>query len=356
MVNGDCPKGWEGKSIIVKFSFTSKILTEILSIANDLPKMKAGDTTANRDTMEDIDTMKDHEKPKALELTDDDVQSRLSQYLKSKKKPYEDRVLQILVMTELFPITKLKTSNELVPVIKDIFKCEFAIAILLVAHLNGSLFSSFSGYRWLYEHAELIHRDISLNNLMYRKADGRICGVLIDYDLSLCFAKSKQGRSTKQRMGTRPYMAIDLLQRTPTKHLYRHDLESLFYVIVVLVTRYDGGKEIKNPPFQTWFELPPRSLREKKVTFLREIEARPTSAFKRLRSLLLRMGTMFHIGYDARRNHIISVRLMWMEQYPQTTSEDQAILDSKSRFNDETLAGNVDFDKFQTILNTVRLA
>ncbi|KAF8184764.1 hypothetical protein BJ912DRAFT_1060749 [Pholiota molesta] len=294
--------------------------------------MKAGDTTANRDTMEDIDTMKDHEKPKALELTADDVQSQLSQHFKSERRPYEDR--SDIGRLELFPITKLKTSDELIPVIKDIFKC----------------------YRWLYEHAELKHRDISLNNLMYRKVDGRICGVLIDYDLSLFFNKRKPGPSSKQRMGSRPYMAIDLLQPTPTKHLYRHDLESLFYGIVVLVTRYDGGKEINNPPFQDWFELSRRSLRREKESFLRKLETQRTSAFKRLGSLLLRMGDMFHIGYEARRNHIMSVRLMWADQYPQTTSEDQAILDSKSRFNDESLAGNVDFDKFQIILDTVKLA
>jgi hypothetical protein len=151
-------------------------------------------------------------------------------------------------------------------------------------------------------------------------------------------------------------MAIDLLDPTPTTHLYRHDLESIFYVIVVLVTRYNEGKEINNPPLQNWFQLSPMALQAVKESFLRKLETQRTSAYKRLGSLLLRMGDMFHIGYEARRNHIMSVRLMWADQYPQTTSEDQAILDSKSRFNDETLAGNVDFDKFQTILNTVKLA
>jgi hypothetical protein len=107
--------------------------------------MKAGNTTANNDIMEDTDAMKDREEPnhtwvfeylpdvlhyEALALMDDDVQSRLSQYLKSKKKLYEDRVLQILVMTELFPVTKLETSHELVPVIKDIFNCESALAVI----------------------------------------------------------------------------------------------------------------------------------------------------------------------------------------------------------------------------------
>ncbi|KAF8153391.1 hypothetical protein B0H34DRAFT_103880 [Crassisporium funariophilum] len=344
-VFGNSLEDWKDKSIVVKFSFTPKtrvpegnILAEILSIANGHSKMKAGDTTANGDIMDDTDTMKDHEKPnhawvidhlpdvlhyEALELTDDDVQSRLSKHLESKEI-YEDRVLQILVMTELFSITKLKTSDELVPVIKDIFKC----------------------YRWLYEHAELIHRDISLNNLMYREVDGRICGVLSDYDLSLFFRKPKPGPSSKQRTGTRPYMAIELLLPTPTKHLYRHDLESLYYVIFVLVTRYDGGEPIKNPPLQDWFELPPESLRQVKLAFFQQVPPPFTSAFKSMRPLLMKMFMMFHDGYDAQLRCLLSPS---MENDPKTTSVDhsQAILDP---FLLETLGGNVDFDAFQRLL------
>ncbi|KAF8184769.1 hypothetical protein BJ912DRAFT_1060753 [Pholiota molesta] len=96
---------------------TKLLLTELVFVQHALIG-RAGDTTANGDITEDIDTMKVHEKPnhawvidhlpdvlhyEALELADDDVQSRLSKHLKSEKISYEDRVLQILVMTELFP-------------------------------------------------------------------------------------------------------------------------------------------------------------------------------------------------------------------------------------------------------------
>ncbi|KAF8184768.1 hypothetical protein BJ912DRAFT_494061 [Pholiota molesta] len=139
-------------------------------------------------------------------------------------------------------------------------------------------------YRLLYAHTKIIHGDISLNSLMCRKVDGKIYGVLVDYDLWLFCKKSKQGPSSRQRTGARPYMAIDLLQPAPTKHLYRHDLESLFYVIVIFVTRYHGGEKIKNPPLQAWFELPPKSLRHAKLTFLNELPLLPTSAFEILKS------------------------------------------------------------------------
>lgn len=63
------------------------------------------------------------------------------------------------------------------------------------------------------------HSDIYLNNIMYWKEDGKIYGVLSDYDLSLFFRKPRQGRNMKQRTGTRPYMAIHLLQPSPHRTL-----------------------------------------------------------------------------------------------------------------------------------------
>ncbi|KAJ7257729.1 hypothetical protein C8J57DRAFT_1074307 [Mycena rebaudengoi] len=38
------------------------------------------------------------------------------------------------------------------------------------------------GYRWLYEEFGIMHRDFSLNKLMYRKVDGKVFGVSNDFD------------------------------------------------------------------------------------------------------------------------------------------------------------------------------
>lgn len=163
-VIGNCPAAWKGKAIVVKFSFTpkgrtpeGKILRKILRIAKGLPTSKDDNTTEDSDTTEDSnategtettegtdiaedgDAKEDYQKPnhtwvtnhlpdvlhhETLESSDGFVQSRLSDYLKLTNASYEDRVLQILVMTELFPVTELKTSEELVKVIRDVFKCE----------------------------------------------------------------------------------------------------------------------------------------------------------------------------------------------------------------------------------------
>jgi len=41
------------------------------------------------------------------------------------------------------------------------------------------------GYRWLFEVPKILHRDISQHNLMLRKEDDKIYGVLNDLDLAV---------------------------------------------------------------------------------------------------------------------------------------------------------------------------
>jgi serine/threonine protein kinase len=106
----------------------------------------------------------------------------------------------------------------------------------------------FLGYQWLYMKPGIFHRDISVNNMMYRKKDGKVFGVLNDYDLAIF--KSNNAPSSKTRTGTKPFMAIDLLGNPDDVHCYRHDLESMFYVIVYVTSRYHEGQELDDPPLQ----------------------------------------------------------------------------------------------------------
>ncbi|KAF8184770.1 hypothetical protein BJ912DRAFT_973963 [Pholiota molesta] len=226
------------------------------------------------------------------------------------------KLLQSSVMTELLPVTQLTNSDTLLPIIRDVFHC----------------------YKCLYKGAKIMHRGINPSNIMYCEDGNEIYGVLIDFDFS--------SPLSRQRMGTMPYMALDLLQPIPTKYLYRHDLESLFYVVFVLVTRYDGGEEIEDPPLQDWFELPPELLRLVKPAFFQRVPPPSTSAFESIYPLLREMFLIFHAGFEARFLRLMSP---YMKKDPRITSVDhwQAILDSV--FN-ETLGGNVDFDAFQRLL------
>ncbi|PBK80655.1 hypothetical protein ARMGADRAFT_882799, partial [Armillaria gallica] len=83
----------------------------------------------------------------------------------------------------------------------------------------------------------ILHQDISTNNIMWRRTvSSHPRGVLNDSDLSSF--REDTGTSSVQCTGTLPYMAYEFFDDDenghPRKHLYRHDLESIFYVILLL--------------------------------------------------------------------------------------------------------------------------
>ncbi|KAI0323642.1 hypothetical protein GY45DRAFT_1264272, partial [Cubamyces sp. BRFM 1775] len=75
-------------------------------------------------------------------------------------------------------------------------------------------------------------------------------------------------------MGTIPFMAIDLLTEKGLDGrvavLYRHDLESLIWVLIWVVCCYDNGKMVYTVPqgFHNWDVRNPLSCGEKKRAFL----------------------------------------------------------------------------------------
>ena len=98
--------------------------------------------------------------------------------------------------------------------------------------------------------ANILHRDISINNIMYEIRDGAYYFILIDFDMAIV-VEDRKGKSTyqtssKHRTGTLPFMAWELIKDAarginkpdwiPIPHLLRHDFESLFYVSFWSVT------------------------------------------------------------------------------------------------------------------------
>ncbi len=90
--------------------------------------------------------------------------------------------------------------------------------------------------------AEMLHRDISLSNLMYEIRGGSIWLILNDFDLAARVDKDGvplQTSSTKHRTGTLPFMAVDILQNLTTAiHYLRHDLESAFWVALWCLIKF----------------------------------------------------------------------------------------------------------------------
>ncbi|KAG8952080.1 hypothetical protein FRC03_012271 [Tulasnella sp. 419] len=92
---------------------------------------------------------------------------------------------------------------------------------------------------------------------MYYRHQGRVMGVLNDYDLStLTPPGCDQGPTGTDRTGTLPFMALDLLEPDAlageVEHQYRHDFEAFLWVLTWIAHRYQGGEEIPKAPFTSW--------------------------------------------------------------------------------------------------------
>ena len=194
---------------------------------------------------------------------------------------------------------------------------------------------------------------------MYRIIKGKVYGVLSDYDLSSWTASlaSDYTKTSQQRTGTPPFMASGLLDGTDAVHLYRHDVESLFYIMLILATHYeiqaprkgeDGGirtrEGLKALPYQEWFDQPSyKALAFFKQGFfsnLSHLNLSPT--FEDFRGWLGTLRLAFRRGVRAKQTH--EEDLMFLQQQ-QDGGEDVPT------FDDETLAGHI---TYSALLGPVR--
>ncbi|KAJ4481373.1 protein kinase [Lentinula edodes] len=173
------------------------------------------------------------------------VQGRLKKHLKDD---YEERVMRVTFLEKLHPLSELIDPREYAQVFYDILQI----------------------HQWLYECVGILHRDLSSGNIMFRRIDGKIYGVLNDFDLSSRVRDMDNGPTSNQRTGTRPFMSLDLLDPTwKGGHFYRHDLESLFYIILCLACRYEAPcvAAAEPRPFSQWFSGTDREIFNDKNTF-----------------------------------------------------------------------------------------
>jgi len=234
---------WHGKKLIMKLSFPSvtreaedKIILDARKLAESSDKWK---WVLNHLPLvvHSFDT----------EIDEDSIPGRLKNHLQGD---YEERVIRVTIQEQLHPITEVEDPAELAQVFYDIVQV----------------------HEWLYEHPRVLHRDLSEGNLMFRHIDGKVYGVLNDFDLSSSVDRLKDGPSSNHRTGTKPFMAVDLLnKRWNGGHMYRHDLESLFYIMLCLACRYEKpGKPLSDPPYEQWFCGSEEAVYAYKCSFIRE--------------------------------------------------------------------------------------
>ncbi|KAJ3531015.1 hypothetical protein NM688_g7634 [Phlebia brevispora] len=163
-------------------------------------------------------------------------------YRKSKgTAKYEDRTLRAIVYTQYASIKDLfSRSCELIPVMVD----------QMIDCLHDLRFK-----------ARMLHRDISISNVMYQIREGQYYFVLIDFDMAIALpaeGESTYAASSNHRTGTLPFMAYELVYNAslsdqddwaPIPHLLRHDYESLFWLslwcILTLLSQGLSQKQVK---------------------------------------------------------------------------------------------------------------
>jgi len=153
-------------------------------------------------------------------------------------------------------------------------------------------------------------------------------------------------------------MAHGLLDGSEALHLYRHDVESLFYIMLILTTHYDvraptkekdGGlrtrQDLKDLPYQAWFDQPSyKTLASFKKAFFSDLEYLNLSpTFGGFRDWLGSLHLSFRRGRRSKQTH--EDELISLRQHG--TSEGGII----PPFDDETLGGYVDYS---ALINPVR--
>lgn len=118
-----------------------------------------------------------------------------------------------------------------------------------VKELLESMRDAIKAHQSLYVTGNILHRDISSNNIIITDpatADG-FKGMLIDLDLAKIRDSGPSG--ARHQTGTMQFMAVEVLRTAD--HTYRHDLESFFYVLLWMCARQswrNGFASEERPP------------------------------------------------------------------------------------------------------------
>ena len=174
----------------------------------------------------------------------------------------------------------------------------------------------------------------------------KVYGVLTDYDLSSWTADlaNDYTRASQQRTGTPPYMAHELLLGASDTHLYRHDVESLIYVILLVCARHtispEKGKKqgiimrgSTGLPYERWFNQHDYwTLGSLKRTFFSELQPIELSEkFEDFRPWLADLKYCFAEGFEARNAYLRR------KAQPGSSAGGLVVVD------DETLGGHLDY-------------
>jgi hypothetical protein len=187
------------------------------------------------------------------------------------------------------------------------------------------LIELYAGHRHMFDNYNILHRDISGNNILLR-GSGDSGGFLIDFDLAIRNDRTESS-GTAHRTGTLEFMALDVMH-PPAGHWHTplHDLESFFYVLLWICINYEkGGKPRRPPPEQMVFRKPAASDENPFLTaYLFKRGAMTAKSFKKY--------TLPTVGDEARKLLESTLLKWWAATFPpddDTDDEDATKLAAK---------------------------
>lgn len=119
----------------------------------------------------------------------------------------------------------------------------------------GALEACIEGCKSLHA-AGFLHRDISEHNILINEdpEDPSWPAFLIDFDVATSIVDMQNLGTERLRVGTREFMALGVLLGEARS--FMHDLESFFWVLVWICTRYvDMNGTLGPPMLEKWFHM-----------------------------------------------------------------------------------------------------
>ncbi|KAJ3900557.1 hypothetical protein F5879DRAFT_907206 [Lentinula edodes] len=235
---------WCGKKLVLKLSFPSKTRASEKAFMDKCKEKATGEHAWVLNHLPEIYYSFD------IEFSAESPQAQLKETFGEE---YEMRVVRGIILEELHPLSTLETERECAQVFYDIVQC----------------------HHWAWKYPQILHRDISEGNIMVREKNGQKYGVLNDWDLASWLNTPNEVSTSKFRTGTKPYMAHEQhSSKWQGPHRFRHDLESVFYVILLLVSLYSSPAEKVRFPstgddrYEKWHKQNDEYLRGKKVDII----------------------------------------------------------------------------------------
>ncbi|KAJ3798927.1 protein kinase [Lentinula aff. detonsa] len=311
---------WKKKKLVLKMSFRSETRVSEPTFMDRCKELAQGEHAWVSNHLPDLIWSFD------IPFRDRSPQDNLKKKLGDE---YERRVMRGVILEELKPLSSLKTAKECAQVFYDIVQC----------------------HHWVWKYPRILHRDISQGNIMVREKNGKKYGVLNDWDLAIWLDNKRDGPTSRFRTGTRPYMAHEQHSvKWKGPHRYRHDLESIFFVILLLACLYSRPDEKLPHPkdetyrYEEWHQSDDEFLSDKKYRTVNAADWEPpvTAFFSGFLLWLITLQDSFRLGFHEQGTFHRAVR---------QSSKLGRLHTEMNSFDEDTLGGHLSYEVIVSIVH-----